>query len=156
MLDLIAALVLRPDGKAFFENSAYLLGVPLLALGALGILIALSPIRITWPQAPQVQPEEEILAPAEGHPTPQVYVTVGAILAAVTALEVAVYYIDALHGALLGILLTLSLLKFVMVALWFMHLRFDNRVFSILFTGGLLLAMALFFVVLATLGSSLV
>jgi hypothetical protein len=37
-----------------------------------------------------------------------------------------------------------------------MHLRFDNRLLSILFSGGLALVMALFIVVLATLGSNLV
>jgi hypothetical protein len=36
-----------------------------------------------------------------------------------------------------------------------MHLRFDNRLFSTLFTGGLMLVAAIFIVVLATLGASL-
>ena len=73
-----------------------------------------------------------------------------------TAVEVAVYYVDALAGALLGILMVLSAMKFVLVVLWFMHLRFDNRLFSILFAGGLVLAVLLFAVVLSSLGASLV
>jgi len=155
MLGLIAALVLSPGPKGFFEDPAYLLGLPLLVLGAAGIFIALSPVELRWPQA-LPEAEQEFVEPAEGHPAPAEYVRVGLILAAVTALEVAVYYIDALQGALLGILMVLSFLKFALVALWFMHLRFDSRVFSILFTGGLMLAVALFLVVLASLGSSLV
>ena len=35
----------------------------------------------------------------------------------------------------------LSLLKFILVVLWFMHLRFDNRIFSTAFLAGLALAL---------------
>ena len=66
------------------------------------------------------------------------------------------YYIDALDDVLIPILIVLSALKFSMVVMWFMHLRFDNRLFSGLFVGGLMLAAALFVVVLATLGGGLV
>ncbi len=155
----LATWLLTPGPKGFFENSAYLLGVPLLALGVLGALLVLTPLEIRWPQRQQraVPAEvEELLPPPEGHPSAEVYVQVGAILAVLTALEVAVYYIDALEGALLGILLVFSTAKFALVALWFMHLRFDSRLFSVLFTGGLVLVAALFFVVLASLGASLV
>ena len=41
-------------------------------------------------------------------------------------------------GALVPILLILSATKFALVVLWFMHLRFDNALFSTLFTGGLM------------------
>jgi caa(3)-type oxidase subunit IV len=156
VLTLATWLLETPGPKGVFENPAYLLGLPLLALGALGVLVALSPIDIRWPQPQAPQVVEEILPAPEGHPTAEVYVRVGLILAVVTALEVAVYYIEALGGALLAILLVLSAGKFAMVALWFMHLRFDNRLLSILFTGGLLLVAALFMVVLASLGASLV
>lgn len=154
----LAALILATGVKGVFQSPSYLLGVPLLALGVLGVLLALSPIEIRWPQQ-QIgtpAPVEELLPPPEGHPTAEVYVQVGVILGVLTALEVAVYYINALQGALLGILLVFSAAKFALVALWFMHLRFDNRLFSILFTGGLMLVAALFFVVLASLGASLV
>jgi cytochrome c oxidase subunit 4 len=91
----------------------------------------------------------------EGHPGPEIYVRVGLALAAITALEVAVVYVDIVAGVFIGLLLAMSALKFVLVVLWFMHLRFDNRIFSTLFWGGLALAGALFTVVLATLGSNL-
>lgn len=157
MLELLP-VILSPGAKGFFENAAFLIGLPLVILGALGILIALSPIELRWPQRQPAaaEAEVELLPGAEGHPTAAVYVRVGLILAVVTFVEVAVYYIDALEGALLGILMVLSATKFLMVALWFMHLRFDSRVFSILFGGGMLLVVALFFVVLASLGASLV
>jgi cytochrome c oxidase subunit 4 len=150
----------------WLENPAYVLGVPLVALGIIGLLM-LVPVQITWPQLPG--PEVDAararmdaawvpadIAAHEGHPSPSQYIAVGLILGFVTAVEVAVYYVDALAGALLGILLVLSAMKFVLVVLWFMHLRFDNRLFAILFSGGLVLAVLLFIVVLSSLGASLV
>ena len=103
--------------------------------------------------------EGAVAAPAhrEGaHPGPAEYVKIGLTLAVITAVEVAVYYIDALSDVLVPILVVLSALKFSLVVMWFMHLRFDNRLFSTLFVGGLMLAATLFVVVLATLGGKLV
>jgi caa(3)-type oxidase subunit IV len=154
MLD--AATVLLSSGpKGFFENPAWLIGLPLLGLGVFGVLLAMSPIELRWPQF-QDAPEPELVPYPEGHPTPLVYVQVGFILAVITAVEVVAYYLDIARGALLVVLLTLSITKFALVVLWFMHLRFDSRLFSILFSGGLALVIALFIVVLATLGSNLV
>ena len=90
------------------------------------------------------------------HPGPAEYVKIGLTLAVITAVEVAVYYIDALSDVLIPILIVLSALKFSLVVLWFMHLKFDNRLFSTFFVGGLMLAATLFVVVLATLGGKLV
>jgi cytochrome c oxidase subunit 4 len=90
------------------------------------------------------------------HPGPAEYIKIGLILAVITAVEVAVYYIDALEDVLIPILIVLSALKFSMVVMWFMHLRFDNRLFSTFFVGGLMLVATLFVIVLATLGGKLV
>ena len=89
------------------------------------------------------------------HVTPAEYVKIGAALAFVTAIEVALFYADVAQWVLVTVLISLSALKFTLVALWFMHLRFDNRLFSGLFVGGLVLAVALFVVVLTTLGGKL-
>jgi len=90
------------------------------------------------------------------HPGPLEYLQIGLVLAVMTGLEVAIYYADISHNLLAGILLVLSALKFSLVVLWFMHLKFDNRLFANMFVGGLLLALALFVVVLATMGAGLV
>ena len=157
MLALATVLLSSPGPKGFFENPAYLLGIPLALLGAIGLLIALSPVELRWPQpGPPAVAEAEMEYVVEGHPTASTYVTVGLILSVITVFEVIVYYVDALSGALLGILMSLSALKFLLVVLWFMHLRFDSPVFSILFAGGLTLVAALLLVVLASLGASLV
>jgi hypothetical protein len=50
----------------------------------------------------------------------------------------------------------LSLLKFMLVVGFFMHLRFDNQILSFLFFGGLALAVAVFTVAVATLDAGLV
>jgi cytochrome c oxidase subunit IV len=89
------------------------------------------------------------------HPTPGQYWKIAAFLAAVTALEVAMYYIDRELG--LGflnaaILITLSAVKFLVVVGWFMHVRFEKPMISRFFTAGFVLACALYLVVLASLG----
>ena len=61
-------------------------------------------------------------------------------MAVITAIEVAVYYVPSLRGALIPILLALSAVKFAMVVMWFMHLKFDNKLFSWFFVGGVVLA----------------
>ncbi len=139
--------------KEFLQTPELLLGIPLILLGLLGVMAILSPLGISFPRYGAAA---EMGVEAGPHPTPQQYVIVGVILAVVTVVEVAVYYLDALEGALLGILMVLSATKFLLVATWFMHLQFDSRLFSTLFAGGLALVVALFMVVLATLGASLV
>jgi cytochrome c oxidase subunit 4 len=91
----------------------------------------------------------------DDHPGALEYVQIGIILAIITAVEVALYYVDMNFTLLVVLLLTLSVVKFTMVVLWFMHLKFDASLFSVLFTGGLALTFVVFTVALAALGGSL-
>jgi cytochrome c oxidase subunit IV len=84
------------------------------------------------------------------HPTPRKYVWIAIILAIVTALEVAIYYVPALEGVLVPSLIAFALIKFIMVALYFMHLKFDSRLFRRFFVTGIVLALVIFTVVLVT------
>ena len=68
------------------------------------------------------------------------YVKVAAILTVVTALEVAVIYIRALTPIVVPLLLVMSAAKFALVVLFFMHLRYESRVLSMLFAGSLVVA----------------
>ena len=96
-----------------------------------------------------VQPEDSHgAAHAERHPGPLEYAQIGAILAVITAIEVAIYYVGLSQTALVAVLFVLSLLKFTLVVLWFMHLKFDDRRFSRFFMMGLALAATLYLVVL--------
>lgn len=86
---------------------------------------------------------------ARAHPSPFKYVAIALILAVVTAIEVAIVYQDFLKDILVLVLVILSVAKFAVVAMFYMHLRFDNRLFSILFVTGLLLATAVSVTLLA-------
>lgn len=74
------------------------------------------------------------------HPSNFAYVMIAVVLAVITSIEVAIYYIQALRPVLAPILLTLSAIKFATVGGFYMHLRFDSRLFIYFFGGGLLLA----------------
>ena len=77
------------------------------------------------------------------------YIRIAVILAAITGLEVSTYYVD--FGVLfLPALLIMMVIKFVMVVSYFMHLKFDNKMFSFLFYAGLLLAVGVYAAFLAT------
>ena len=85
------------------------------------------------------------------HPTDRQYVAVAMVLAAITAGEVGVYYIKSLPNPLMiGLLCAMAFTKFTLVALWFMHLRFDSRLFRRLFVTGVILALFVYTIVLTT------
>ncbi|HMM42973.1 MAG TPA: cytochrome C oxidase subunit IV family protein, partial [Thermomicrobiales bacterium] len=73
---------------------------------------------------------------AHEHPTWQAYARIAAILTIITALEVATYYID-IGELLVYVLLILSALKFGIVIGYYMHLKFDNRLYPFIFCCGL-------------------
>jgi cytochrome c oxidase subunit IV len=78
------------------------------------------------------------------------YVQVAVALAIITGLEVYASYSDWLGRAFLPILLVLMVVKFFSVVLFFMHLRFDSKIFSALFYAGLFLAVGVYIVALFT------
>jgi cytochrome c oxidase subunit 4 len=75
------------------------------------------------------------------HPSPSRYVGIALILAIVTGVEVWIVYQSYLTDIMVPLLLVLSIGKFAMVVMYFMHLKFDSRLFAILFVGGLLLTL---------------
>jgi cytochrome c oxidase subunit IV len=78
------------------------------------------------------------------HPSVGQYVEIGVILAVLTAIEVALFFADVPREVTIPALLFLTAMKFILVVAWFMHLRFDHRIFRRLFIGGALLAGVLF------------
>jgi cytochrome c oxidase subunit 4 len=81
-----------------------------------------------------------------GHASRGTYWMVALILGIVTLLEVAVFYVPLLHAVIVPILLVLSAFKFAMVAAFFMHLKYDKPVLSMVFAVGLGVAI---FIILA-------
>ena len=89
--------------------------------------------------------EETVHGTGHAHPSDWEYVKVAIILAIVTAAEVVMFYVEDDLGSLVApILLVMMVVKFAVVALWFMHLRQDSLIFRRLFMGGLLLATAVY------------
>ena len=82
------------------------------------------------------------------HPSPRKYVNVAIILAIVTAIEVAIYYVSMPDELLVTVLMVLAVIKFIMVGLYFMHLKFDSRTFRRFFVTGIVLAIIIFGVVM--------
>jgi len=77
------------------------------------------------------------------------YIVIALILAALTAIEVSTYYVD--FGPLfMPTLFILMIVKFIVVVSYFMHLKFDNKLFSYLFYTGLILALAVYVGALST------
>jgi cytochrome c oxidase subunit IV len=87
------------------------------------------------------------------HPTEAKYIKIAVILAVVTAVEVALYYWSfSNEAANNAVLLVLAAIKFVIVAAYFMHLKFDNKILRRLFITGFVLAAFCYIAYLLTLG----
>lgn len=74
------------------------------------------------------------------HPRRSTYWIVALILGIITVLEVAVFYVPAIRGVIVPVLLVLSTAKFTLVAMFFMHLKYDPRVLTLVLSGGLVVA----------------
>ena len=86
--------------------------------------------------------------PETNHPTPLTYFKAAMILVIITAIEVGIVYISALESIMIPLLIILSVVKFAIVVLFYMHLKFDHSLFSWMFFGGLTVALFAFILVL--------
>jgi cytochrome c oxidase subunit 4 len=77
-----------------------------------------------------------------GHANVRTYVMIAVVLTLITVIEVAAIYVRTLTPILIPTLLVLSLAKFLLVVLFFMHLRHDSRVLTALFVGPMVIAIA--------------
>ena len=68
------------------------------------------------------------------------FVQIAMILAVITGVEIVLIYIPLAKWLIVTSLVVLSLVKFLMVIFWFMHLKFDKAFCTILFFIGLVLA----------------
>ena len=78
----------------------------------------------------------------EHHPDWSVYWKVATFLVIITAIEVSAYYIPAwsLSWVYVPSMLIMSAIKFAVVVMFYMHLKYDHKLFRVLFTGPLMLA----------------
>lgn len=97
--------------------------------------------------------ETQVDTHEHAHPGPAEYIKIAVILAIITIAEVGAYYVKGLPDHVFAaMLLVMMAVKFALVGLWFMHLRFDNRLFRRLFVTGIILAMAVYTIAFSTLG----
>ena len=110
-------------------------------------MATLTPDSPDTAQAPDSHDADE----AHAHPSNWLYVKVAIALALLTAFEVFTYF-ETVHGwgdtAIIIMLVAMMLLKFFLVVAFFMHLKFDAPIFWRLFVFGLILAMAVYMVML--------
>ena len=90
------------------------------------------------------------LAVSHKHPSIWDYIKIALILAAVTALEVFTYFRSVLDWGewLVPSLMFFMVVKFYLVATWFMHLRFDNKLYTKMFVAGLSVAVGVYLITL--------
>ncbi len=106
-----------------------------------------APPAVAEPQTPMLPGE------VRPHPTPQRYVMIAAILVVATAAEVGLYYLEGEvpDGLIIVFLLMFAVIKFALVASWYMHLRTDKPIFRRFFVLGIVAAISLYLIVLTTL-----
>ena len=86
------------------------------------------------------------------HPSPFKYVIIAVVLCVVTAVEVAVSYLEGEipDGLIITLLMIMAIMKFWTVAAWYMHLQTDKPIFRRFFVLGIIAAVVLYTIVLAT------
>jgi cytochrome c oxidase subunit 4 len=77
------------------------------------------------------------------HPPDSLYIKIALILGAITAGEVAIFYVD-LGKANVPLLVVMMIAKFSIVAAYFMHLKFDSNLFTRVFVAGIILAVGVY------------
>ena len=89
---------------------------------------------------------------AHAHPGDSVYIKVALLLGALTAIEVGLSYAGLNTTITNTSLLLFAAVKFAIVVMYFMHLKFDHPVLRRLFVTGLVLAIFCYVAYLSTLG----
>ena len=94
--------------------------------------------------------DSQVTAHEHAHPTASLYFKVGLVLFVLTALEVGLYEItygghagpsaEAIKPFFVPMLLLLSAAKFALVAMFYMHLKQDSRIFAGVFVFPLIIA----------------
>jgi cytochrome c oxidase subunit IV len=102
---------------------------------------------MTSPESHHGQTTEALSAEAQmgavhEHPTWSTYWKIATILTAITVFEVWCYYLPSFPSTpyFVPTLLLLSLVKFWIVVMFYMHLKYDAKLFRALFVGPLLVA----------------
>ncbi len=95
--------------------------------------------------AHHAQGDTELAAPHAAHnsPSSRTYINIFIVLFVVTAVEVAASYLSDIgvpQWGEIAVLILLAVLKGILVVMFYMHLRFDNRWFTFFFSAAMVLA----------------
>ncbi|HEY0151212.1 MAG TPA: cytochrome C oxidase subunit IV family protein [Longimicrobium sp.] len=82
--------------------------------------------------------QREIAHDQHTHPGPKQYVIIGIILTIMTVFEILAYYAEEDWGILnagmaAAVIAILSAAKFITVVMYYMHLKFDSKIFTGIF-----------------------
>lgn len=82
--------------------------------------------------------QREIAHDQHSHPGPKQYVMIGIILTLMTVVEILAYYAEEDWGILsagmaAAVIAILSAAKFITVVMYYMHLKFDSKIFTGIF-----------------------
>ncbi len=89
------------------------------------------------------------------HPGAATYLIIAVFLIVLTAMEITVFYVHALRPVLVPVLIVLAIAKFALVAMFYMHLKYDGWLltgvflFPLMMAGILLLSLILLFAYLS-------
>ena len=86
------------------------------------------------------QGESDKVTTEHAQATTGTYLRIAAILVMITLIEVGVFYVPTFQGVLVPLLLVLSAVKFTLVAMFYMHLKQDSRIFAGVFVFPLIIA----------------
>jgi cytochrome c oxidase subunit IV len=87
----------------------------------------------------------------EHYPDEWQYIKVFLILLVITMAEVGIYYLSGARRAIITLMVFMMIAKFTLVALYFMHLRFDSKLFRRMFVTGIVLAVVVYLIALTSL-----
>jgi cytochrome c oxidase subunit 4 len=77
------------------------------------------------------------------HPGAATYLIIAAFLVILTAMEITVFYVHALRPVLVPVLIVLAAAKFALVAMFYMHLKYDDWLLTGVFIFPLIIATVL-------------
>jgi cytochrome c oxidase subunit IV len=121
-------------------------------------LVTLPPDRVPAGAIDELAPlgEQHVVAEPHSHPGPRQYVLIAVVLVILTGVEVATSYLEGtVNSNLLIVALgIMAAVKFFLVAAWYMHMKQDSPVFRRLFLMGMLLATAVYGIVMFAFSST--
>jgi cytochrome c oxidase subunit IV len=89
----------------------------------------------------QDRTQTKVVTRQQSHPTMKTFFAIGAVLFVLTGIEFSIVYLQGMKLLVVAALGILSVVKFFLVAGYFMHLKWDSKLLTWVFTVGVVLAL---------------